>query len=93
MKNTLDSKVDKLDDTFKKTYDKFKEDTKKKQQDYENKIKIDTDASALIKKNNRKIDKLKRDLESLTVKRSQNENEWKAKNEALEQQKGKLLHQ
>lgn len=33
MKNTLDSKVDKLDDTFKKTYDKFKEDTKKKQQD------------------------------------------------------------
>lgn len=47
----------------------------------------------MIKRNNRRIDKLKRDLESLTVKRTQNDNEWKAKNEALEQQKAKLLHQ
>jgi len=93
MKNTLDSKVDKLDDTFKKTYDKFKEDTKKKQTDYEQKIKIDNDASTLIKKNNRRIDKLKKDLESLTIKRTQNDNEWKSKNLSLEQQKSKLLKQ
>lgn len=93
MKNTLDSKVDKLDDTFKKAYEKFKEDTKKKQAEYELKIKTDTDASAMIKRNNRLIDKLKKQLESLTIKRTQNENEWKTKNEALELQKSKLLNQ
>jgi len=57
------------------------------------KIREDTDKSAEIKRNNRRIDKLKRDLESLTVKRTQNENEWYEKNEALEQQKKKLLVQ
>jgi len=57
------------------------------------KIKEDTEKSAEIKKNNRRIDKLKRDLESLTIKRTQNDNEWKEKNEALEQQKKKLLVQ
>lgn len=93
MKNTLDNKVDRLDETFKKNYEKFKEDTKKKQGDYETRIKSDTEASSHIKKNNKKIDKLKRELESLTVKRTQNDNEWKAKNEALELQKVKLLNQ
>lgn len=93
MKNTLDNKVDKMNDTFKRDYEKFREDTKKKQQDFESKIETDNKASKTIKKNNRQIDKLKRDLESLTVKRAQNENEWRAKNEALESQKSKLLTQ
>jgi chromosome segregation ATPase len=93
MKNTLDNKVDKMNDTFKRDYEKFREDTKKKQQDFESKIETDNKASKTIKKNNRQIDKLKRDLESLTVKRAQNENEWRAKNEALEAQKSKLLTQ